>query len=91
MSVVRIMYEDLCLRPIETLSYIRESCQLGQSEIFGQLSETHGHIGLGNPMRFSSARSQKLRYDYRWFCHTRSQIAWLLSGSARRYNMNLYG
>ncbi|AFZ45119.1 hypothetical protein PCC7418_2992 [Halothece sp. PCC 7418] len=77
-------YEEICLYPEEMLSRI---CDFLGVEFNSNLLKIYNHENhnlLGNRMRFSSEKRQRIFYDHRWMCRN----DWLLSSILLPHVMN---
>ena len=86
----KLGYENLCFSLDLELQNVCESIGCAYSPNMKNLEMEHSHIGHGNPKRISTSESKLINYDFRWFNDFGVNLAYLLSGKARKYNSRTY-
>lgn len=85
--IMRVGYEELCMYPEHIMRRVLDFLDLDFDDRTLDLSNSDGHIGLGNPMRSHPKKSRKLYYDQRWFTDDEINLVYALYPSIKRYNV----
>src|SRR5690606_19054143 len=86
LNCVTVGYEEVALSTREAVGRLMSFIGLGEDEIVTDLSRSHAHVGFGNSMRNDPAKSQKVRYDQRWFVADDVARAYALSPRIQKLN-----
>lgn len=82
---LRVGYEELCLKPEQTMAHIATTLGLPDEPVSLSLESSRSHLIVGNRMREQPGK-QQLRYDNRWFSRSEWLPAAVLFRRAMRYN-----
>ena len=83
---IRIGYEELCFNSKLILTEVCKKVNISFNDSMLDISNTKGHIGVGNPMRNHPTKSKNIIYDSRWFFETQIQIIYHCFPKIKKYN-----
>jgi hypothetical protein len=86
LPALQVGYEELSLYPDFILKQVCEFLQIDFAANMLSLSETRGHVILGNRMRSQPNKRQRVTYDERWFYSTKWLLSSVLFPGIIRYN-----